>query len=70
MAVGVTAGLTRIIGLGVLGLVASTNEMLTLDGGAAAQVFFSSILLMVIGYAPGRTLEHFEKKREEDFEMF
>jgi hypothetical protein len=70
LAVGATAAVVRILGLMLLNFVASTNDMLTMDGGAAASVLFSSLLLLVIGYAPGRTLEHFEKRREEDIEMF
>ena len=36
------------------------NEMLTMGGGAAAAVAFSSLSLWVIGDAPGRTVERSE----------
>ena len=70
VAVGLTAALVRILGVGILNGLAGMNEMLTMDGGAAAAVVLSSLLLLVIGYAPGRSLEKWQAKKAEDFEMF
>jgi hypothetical protein len=70
VAVGLTAAIVRIIGVGILNGLAGMNDMITMDGGAMGMVVFSSILLVVIGYAPGRTVERWEARKQEDFEMF
>jgi hypothetical protein len=70
VAVGLTAALVRIFGVAILNGLAGTNEMLVMDGGAMGAVVLSSLLLIVIGYAPGRSLEKWEARKAEDFELF
>ena len=70
VAVGLTAALVRILGVAILNGLAGTNEMLVMDGEAMGAVVLSSLLLIVIGYAPGRSLEKWQVKKAEDFEMF
>ena len=67
---GTTAAAVRLVGLGILNALVAQEPMVGITEGANVAIFGSSILLMVIGFAPGRTLEAFERRKAEDFEMF